>query len=79
MFMALASGVRIGLSAGLYPGPLLALLLVQTQQHAVRGGCKIALSPLVSGLRLKYLRERLFRRHIILPDWGKDLQGYGVL
>jgi threonine/homoserine/homoserine lactone efflux protein len=48
MFMALASGILLGLSAGLAPGPLLALLLVQTLQHGAREGCKIALSPLIT-------------------------------
>jgi len=48
MLAALASGVLLGLSAGLAPGPLLALVLAQTLRHGPREGCKIALSPLVT-------------------------------
>jgi threonine/homoserine/homoserine lactone efflux protein len=46
MMMALASGVLLGLSCGVSPGPLLALLLAQTLRHGAREGCKIALTPL---------------------------------
>ena len=45
---ALASGVLLGLSAGLSPGPMLALVLAQTLRHGSREGCKIALTPLVT-------------------------------
>lgn len=48
MLTALAFGVLLGLSAGLAPGPLLALVLAQTLRHGPREGCKIALSPLVT-------------------------------
>ena len=46
--MALGSGVLLGLSAGLSPGPMLALVLAQTLRHGSREGCKIALTPLVT-------------------------------
>jgi threonine/homoserine/homoserine lactone efflux protein len=48
MMTALASGVLLGLSAGLAPGPLLALLLTQTLRHGPGEGCKIALTPLIT-------------------------------
>ena len=48
MIMALASGVLLGLSAGLSPGPMLALVLAQTLRHGSREGCKVALTPLVT-------------------------------
>ena len=48
MIAALASGAFLGLSCGLAPGPLLALLLAQTLRHGPREGCKIALTPLVT-------------------------------
>jgi threonine/homoserine/homoserine lactone efflux protein len=44
--MALAAGAFLGLSCGLAPGPLLALVLVPTLRHGPREGCKIALTPL---------------------------------
>ncbi len=48
MITALASGILIGFSAGLSPGPMLALVLAQTLRHGSREGCKIALTPLVT-------------------------------
>jgi threonine/homoserine/homoserine lactone efflux protein len=48
MMTALATGVFLGISCGLAPGPLLALLLAQTLRHGAREGCKIALMPLVT-------------------------------
>jgi threonine/homoserine/homoserine lactone efflux protein len=48
MMTALASGVLLGFSAGLAPGPMLALVLTQTLRHGSREGCKIALTPLVT-------------------------------
>ncbi len=48
MILALASGAFLGVSCGLAPGPLLALVLTQTLRHGPREGCKIALSPLVT-------------------------------
>jgi threonine/homoserine/homoserine lactone efflux protein len=48
MFTALASGILLGFSAGLSPGPMLALVLAQTLRHGPREGCKIALTPLVT-------------------------------
>ncbi len=48
MITAFASGALLGLSCGLAPGPLLALVLAQTLRHGPREGCKVALSPLVT-------------------------------
>jgi threonine/homoserine/homoserine lactone efflux protein len=48
MLTALASGVLLGFSAGLSPGPMLALVLAQTLRHGSREGCKVALTPLVT-------------------------------
>lgn len=48
MMTALATGALPGLSCGLAPGPLLALVVAQTLRHGPRQGCKIALTPLVS-------------------------------
>lgn len=47
---ALATGVLLGLSAGLAPGPLLALVLAQTLRYGAREGCKIALTPLMTDM-----------------------------
>lgn len=48
MGTALASGLLLGLSCGLSPGPLMALLVTQTLRHGTREGCKIALVPFLS-------------------------------
>jgi threonine/homoserine/homoserine lactone efflux protein len=48
MITVLASGAFLGLSCGLAPGPLLALVVAQTLRHGPREGCKIALTPLVT-------------------------------
>jgi threonine/homoserine/homoserine lactone efflux protein len=48
MITALATGAFLGLSCGLAPGPVLALVVAQTLRHGPREGCKIALTPLVT-------------------------------
>ena len=47
---AAATGAALGLSAGLSPGPLLALVIVQSLNYSVREGAKVAASPLVTDL-----------------------------
>jgi threonine/homoserine/homoserine lactone efflux protein len=48
MLSAIAAGVILGLSAGLAPGPLLALVVTQTLKHSVREGMKVASAPLIT-------------------------------
>ena len=43
-------GIVLGLSAGLSPGPLLALVIAQTLKHGVGEGMKVALAPLITDL-----------------------------
>jgi len=43
-------GTVLGLSAGLAPGPLLALVISETLQHDIRSGVKVALAPIVTDL-----------------------------
>ena len=50
MLSAIAAGVILGLSAGLAPGPLLALVVTQTLRHSVREGMKVASVPLITDL-----------------------------
>jgi threonine/homoserine/homoserine lactone efflux protein len=47
---ALVSGLLLGLSCGLAPGPLMTLVLAQSLRHGSREGCKVALAPLVTDL-----------------------------
>ncbi len=48
MLTALASGILLGFSAGISPGPMLTLVLTQTLRHGWREGCKIAFAPLLT-------------------------------
>ena len=50
MFESLAAGLVLGLSAGLSPGPLLALVVAQSLRHGMGEGAKVALSPLITDL-----------------------------
>lgn len=45
---AALSGMAFGLSAGVTPGPLLALVIAQTMAHGPREGGKVALAPLLT-------------------------------
>lgn len=48
MIEALATGILFGLSAGLAPGPLLALVISQTLRHGPGQGVRVALAPLIT-------------------------------
>lgn len=46
----LVVGMLLGLSAGVSPGPLLALVVSETLRHDIRAGVRVAFSPLVTDL-----------------------------
>ncbi len=46
----LLTGLLLGLSAGLAPGPLLALVVAETMRHGSRAGVRVALAPLLTDL-----------------------------
>lgn len=50
MLAALGVGLVLGLSAGLAPGPLLALVMAQTLRHGLGQGVRVALAPLLTDL-----------------------------
>jgi threonine/homoserine/homoserine lactone efflux protein len=50
MLSYLSLGAVLGLTAGISPGPLLALVISETLKHNKREGIKIALTPLVTDL-----------------------------
>ncbi len=62
MIAALACGILLGLSAGLSPGPMLALVVAQTLRHGSREGCKIALAPLVTDVPIVLIAVTLTRK-----------------
>lgn len=61
-FNYLFSGVTMGLSAGLSPGPLLALVISETLRHGVRSGVKVALAPLLTDLPIVAVSLALLAR-----------------
>lgn len=46
----LVAGIVLGVSAGLAPGPLLALVISETLRHGPGAGIKVALSPVLTDL-----------------------------
>ena len=44
------TGVLLGLSGGLAPGPLLTLVVAETLRHGVRAGIGVALVPLLTDM-----------------------------
>lgn len=55
-------GSLLGLSAGLAPGPLLALVISETLAHDVRAGIKVALAPIFSDLPIVLLTVFILSR-----------------
>jgi len=60
----------LGLSAGIAPGPLLALVISETLRHDMRAGIKVALAPIISDLPIValtlYILAKLSAFHMIL-------------
>lgn len=50
MLEALGTGLLFGLSAGLAPGPLFALVIAQTLRFGAGAGVRVALAPLITDL-----------------------------
>lgn len=50
MISILLSGIVLGLSAGLAPGPMLTLVVTQTLRYGVAEGLKVSLAPLATDL-----------------------------
>ena len=44
----LTTGIILGLSAGIAPGPLLALVISETLRHNVIAGIKVAITPIIT-------------------------------
>ena len=60
----------MGLSAGIAPGPLLALVISETLRHGLKAGVKVALAPIISDIPIValtlYLLANLSAFHMIL-------------
>lgn len=48
MLQFLATGLTLGLAAGISPGPLFAFLVTQTLRYGVREGIRVALAPVLT-------------------------------
>ena len=74
-------GVALGLSAGLAPGPLLALVISETLQHGVRAGMKVALAPLLTDLPIILLSLFILAQlaHVAPVLGGLSIIGAGVV
>jgi pimeloyl-ACP methyl ester carboxylesterase/threonine/homoserine/homoserine lactone efflux protein len=66
----LISGLVLGLSAGLAPGPLLTLVVSETMRYGTKEGIKVALAPLVSDLPIVlgtvFVLSRLSNVHVFI-------------
>lgn len=64
------TGILLGLSAGLSPGPLLALVIAETLRHDIKAGIRVALAPLITDFPIivitVFVLNHLSRFHIIL-------------
>lgn len=72
---SLASGLTLGLSAGLAPGPLTTLLLGETLRHGRGAGLRIAFVPLISDLPIVLLSVFVLSR---LSDFAPVLGGISL-
>jgi threonine/homoserine/homoserine lactone efflux protein len=70
MLTFLTAGIILGLSAGVAPGPLLALVVSETLQHDIKAGVKVALAPILTDLPIilltLFILAKLARFHIVL-------------
>jgi len=70
MISFLTTGTILGLSAGIAPGPLLALVISETLRHGLKAGVKVALAPIISDIPIValtlYLLAKLSAFHMIL-------------
>jgi len=55
MYEYFATGILLGLSAGLAPGPLLTLVIAETLRAGTRAGIRVALAPLITDLPIVWL------------------------
>jgi len=62
VFTFLSAGLVFGLSSGFSPGPLLALVIVQSVQHGFREGAKAAFAPLITDLPIVLFATLLLSR-----------------
>jgi len=66
----LVTGVILGLTAGISPGPLLTLVISETLRHGRKEGIKVALAPFITDLPIillsLFILSKLSRLHSVL-------------
>jgi threonine/homoserine/homoserine lactone efflux protein len=62
MLATWVTGTLLGLSAGLAPGPLLALVIAETLRHDIRAGIKVAVAPVITDLPIIVLTVLVLSR-----------------
>lgn len=80
-WQVLATALVLGLSAGVSPGPLLALVVGQTLRWGVREGAKVAVTPLLTDLPIVVGALLVVREATERPVWlgGLAFVGAGYL
>jgi len=61
MINFLLTGIILGLSAGLAPGPLMTLVVAETLRHGFKAGLRVALAPIITDLPIIALTLLLLR------------------
>lgn len=66
----LVSGAIFGLAAGIFPGPLLTLVISETLKHNRKAGIAVAIAPVLTDVPIVlislYILAKLSRSHIVL-------------
>ncbi len=70
MIRTIFTGIILGLSAGVSPGPLLALMIAETLRHDIKAGIRVALAPLITDFPIivisVFVLGHFSRFHLIL-------------
>lgn len=78
MLSALLTGVSLGFSAGISPGPLTTLVLTSTLERGFRAGLRVAIAPLLTDLPIIVVSLLIFSALPPLLEVGLTVAG-GVL
>ena len=73
MLFYLITGISLGLSSGVSPGPLFALVISETVNYGKKEGIKVAISPLITDIPI------ILFSYFILGLFGDSDVMYGIL
>jgi len=73
MIYYLITGIALGLSAGLSPGPLFALVLSETLNHGKKEGIKVAITPLITDIPI------IIFSYFVIDLFANSQVVYGIL